>query len=51
MSFYKCEQLNPDVITNSIYNNIYKTKQRNLETEISKSESKAIDSNLIKCKK
>jgi len=49
--FNKCEQLNPDITTNSAYNHKYGTARRTLEDEILKEESNIVDRNLANCKK
>jgi hypothetical protein len=49
--FNKCEQLNPDIISNVSYSHAYGKARRSLEDDISKEESNMIDRNMSGCKK
>jgi hypothetical protein len=49
--FNKCEQLNPDIISNPSYSHLYGKSRRKLEDEISTEESTVIDKNFASCKK
>ena len=49
--YNKCEQLNPDLITNVSYSHIYGKSRRLLEDEFTKEESLVVDKNIASCKK
>ena len=49
--YNKCEQLNPDLITNVSYSHIYGKSRRLLEDEFTKEESLVVDKNTANCKK
>ena len=52
MAIYnKCEQLNPEIISNVSYNHVYGKSRRSLEDEFTKEESNIIDRNLANCRK
>lgn len=49
--FNKCEQLNPEITSNSSYNSIFGNAKRKLLDDFSSEESNIIDKNLATCRK